>query len=77
MIASAALRLLDPPMVVGSMGMLWGYFRSLIGRRPRYADLEFRRFLRAYQWSSMLHGKRAATKALNARQAKIWNPGAV
>jgi glycosyltransferase involved in cell wall biosynthesis len=75
-IASAASRVLHPPMVVGSMGMLWGYFKSLIGRKPRYGDRKFRRFLRAYQWSSMLHGKRAATAALNARQANIWNPGA-
>jgi hypothetical protein len=77
MLASAAFRVLHPPMVMGSMGMLWGYFKSLIGRKPRYGDLEFRGFLRAYQWSSMLHGKRAATAALNARQANIWNPGSI
>ena len=77
MIASAAFRVLHPPMVAGSMGMLWGYFKSLMGRKARYGDREFRRFLRAYQWSSMLHGKRAATAELNARQANIWNPGGI
>jgi hypothetical protein len=76
MMASAAFRLLHPPMVVGSMGMLWGYLKSVIGHKPRYGDREFRRFLRAYQWSSMLHGKRAATAALNTRGAIIWKPGA-
>ena len=74
MIASAASRLLHPPAVVGSLGMLWGYFKSLIERKRRYGDPEFRRFLRAYHRSSLLHGKRAATAALNARGARIWNP---
>ena len=71
-IASALYRLFRPPMVVGSVAMLWGYFKSLATRKPRYEDKEFRKFLSRYQWSSLLHGKAAATASLNARQSAAW-----
>ena len=54
--------------------MLTGYFRSLVNRKPRYGDEEFRRFLRRYQWACLLKGKTAATEELNARQAGRWTP---
>lgn len=72
MLASAAYRLFRPPVVLGSAAILWGYFKSLIGRSPRYEDPEFRKFLSRYQWSSLFHGKTATTEAFNARQAKVW-----
>jgi biofilm PGA synthesis N-glycosyltransferase PgaC len=68
-VASATFRLFRPPAVVGSVAILWGYFKSLIGRRPRYGDKAFRKFLSQYQWSSLLRGKAATTASLNARQA--------
>jgi glycosyltransferase involved in cell wall biosynthesis len=74
MLASAAYRMSRPPIVVGGIGMLYGYFASLLRRSPRYGDATFRRFLRRYQWSCLLRGKARATAALNARQASAWNP---
>jgi len=74
MLASASYRLLRPPVAVGSIAILWGYFKSMLQRKPRYGDREFRRFLSAYQWSSLLRGKAKATAALNERQASIWRP---
>jgi hypothetical protein len=71
-IASALYRLPRAPVVLGSVAMLWGYFKSLVMRKPRYEDGEFRKFLARYQWSSMLRGKTATTASLNVRQGKIW-----
>ena len=74
MLASALFRMTRPPVVVGGLAMLWGYFRSMAQRKPRYADDEFRRFLRRYQWRCLLGGKRRATQRLNELQACCWHP---
>ncbi len=76
MVASAVYRMSRPPVVLGGLAMLYGYFRSLLSRETRYGDAEFRRFLRRYQLSCLLMGKARATAALDARQAVRWNPGA-
>jgi glycosyltransferase involved in cell wall biosynthesis len=75
MIVSAIYRMTRPPLVLGGLAMLSGYFGSMIRRRPRYGDPEFRRFLRRYQWACLFLGKADATKRLAARQAEVWNPG--
>jgi len=74
MLAAATYRMTRPPYVVGGLGMLWGYFRSMIRRDPRYRDDEFRRFVRRYQWACLLKGKPRATADLEARQAASWDP---
>lgn len=60
MAASAVSRLDEPPYVLGSLAMLWGWLRSALQRKPRYDDLEFRRFLRRYQRRALLVGKKRA-----------------
>jgi hypothetical protein len=75
MLASALFRMTRPPIVVGGVAMLWGYFRSMLQRRERYGEEQFRRFLRAYQWQSLLTGKSRATARLNDRQASAWMAG--
>lgn len=65
MTASALYRMTRPPVIMGGLGMWWGYFRSLLARENRYEDLEFRRFLRRYQWQSLLMGKSRATQRLH------------
>jgi hypothetical protein len=72
MIASALFRLFHPPIFVGSAAMLWGYFRSMAQRKPRYGDATFRRFLHEYQWKCLLKGKHKATAEVNARQRAQW-----
>jgi glycosyltransferase involved in cell wall biosynthesis len=76
MLASAAYRMTRPPLLVGGFAMLYGYFGSMVRRNARYADDGFRRFVRGYQWASLLKGKARATAELNARQASSWNPRA-
>jgi len=72
MLASATFRMTRPPMLVGGIAMLWGYLKSLLERKPRYDSPGFNKFLRRYQWSCLIMGKRRATDRLNRRQASKW-----
>ena len=72
LLASAVFRLAQHPVLYGSIAMIYGYARSAWQRLPRHGDAEFRRFLRRFQRSCLVHGKREATRRLNARQAEVW-----
>ena len=74
MVASAAYRMTRPPLVVGGLAMLWGYFGSMAKGAPRYDGPEFRGFLRSYQWACLVKGKARALRELDARQAGVWDP---
>jgi glycosyltransferase involved in cell wall biosynthesis len=63
------------PVFIGSVAMLWGYFRSWLKGLPRYDDLEFRRFLRSYQHACLRMGKRAAIARINAERSQVWRAG--
>ena len=69
MTASSIFRMAHPPFVLGGLAMWWGYVRSALQKKPRYNDLEFRRFLNRYQWDCLLRGKKRATDALDAHAA--------
>ena len=71
MMVSALFRMTKRPFSVGGLCMWWGYVRAWLQRKPRYPDLEFRRFLRKYQFRCLIHGKRKATEMTNAEQATI------
>jgi poly-beta-1,6-N-acetyl-D-glucosamine synthase len=71
-VAVALYRALDHPAVVGSAGLLWGYFSSWLKGLPRYDDPEFRRFLRSYQHACLRMGKRAAAARFNMERAPLW-----
>ncbi len=73
MMASAAFRMTRRPYVTGGVAMLAGYFGSMWRGAPRYEDLEFRRFLRAYHWNCLFKGKASATRELNRRQASAFH----
>ena len=72
-LAVALHRLPSHPALIGSVAMLWGYFRSWLQGLPRYDDIEFRRFLRAYQHACLRIGKRAATARVDAERAGLWH----
>jgi poly-beta-1,6-N-acetyl-D-glucosamine synthase len=72
-LAVVIYRLPAYPAVVGSVAMLWGYLKSWLMGLPRYDDLEFRRFLRSYQYACLCIGKRAATAQVAAEQAGLWH----
>jgi hypothetical protein len=71
-LAVTLYRLPRHPVLIGSIAMLWGYFRSWLKGLPRYNDLEFRRFLRSYQHACLRLGKRVATARVNAERAGRW-----
>ena len=77
MTASAIYRLTRPPYIIGGMGMWWGYVKSMLNRRKRLDDPDFRTFLRRYQWSCLLHGKTEATSQLNVQRASFWQPNKI
>lgn len=60
MLANAANRVNEKPYVLGSLAMVWGYAKAALQGKPRYDDLEFRRFLRKYQMNALFKGKRQA-----------------
>jgi glycosyltransferase involved in cell wall biosynthesis len=62
--ASAISRLNEKPYVLGSMAVLWGWIKSALQGKPRYNDLAFRRFLRSYQMSALLIGKKKAIEKI-------------
>jgi glycosyltransferase involved in cell wall biosynthesis len=76
MIASALYRMSRPPIVIGGVAMLWGYFSAWLRREPRYDQREndpgFRVFLRRYQSMSLLRGKLRATTLTDAEQAAVF-----
>jgi glycosyltransferase involved in cell wall biosynthesis len=68
MLASAAFRLSERPYVLGSLATLWGWLKSAMESKPRYEDAEFRRFLRRYQWRSLLVGKKSAIREIHVEK---------
>jgi len=72
MAASALYRMTRPPLIIGGLGMMWGYIKSWLTRRPRYEDLEFRRFLRQYQWEALMRGKASAAERAHRERARLW-----
>lgn len=67
MTASAIYRINEKPYVLGSLAILWGWIRSALQGKPRYNDLEFRRFLRRYQMRALLVGKKKAIEEINIK----------
>jgi biofilm PGA synthesis N-glycosyltransferase PgaC len=71
-LAIAIFRLPKHPILAGSIAMLWGYGSSALRRLKRYDDLEFRKFLRSYQYACLLLGKRRATRRFNDAREAVW-----
>lgn len=71
MLASVIYRIPEKPYVLGGLAILWGWLRSLLQSKPRYEDLEFRKFLRSYQWRSLLVGKRRAIEEIHRAKGII------
>lgn len=68
MIATAIYRIPEKPYVVGGLFILWGWLKAALQGKPRYADPEFRRFLRNYQRRALLVGKRRAIEEIHRGQ---------
>jgi glycosyltransferase involved in cell wall biosynthesis len=74
-VASSIYRLNRKPYVLGSLAMIWGWLRAYLTGMPRYDDLEFRKFLRRYQWHALRFGKRRAIAEIEkSRFSRIDSP---
>jgi len=71
MTASALYRTAQAPLIEGGLAMWLGYVSSMLGKKPRYADAEFRSFLRRYQRESLFFGKRRAIARAESRQSAL------
>lgn len=69
---SALYRITAKPVIVGSLFMVLGYLKSFLMGYQRFDDIEFRKFLRHYQWNCLLKGKTKATQEINERQEARW-----
>jgi len=67
--ASALYRTTRRPFLTGALAMWLGYLASMLAGKPRYADLEFRTFLRGFQLECLLLGKHRATWNVERRKA--------
>jgi hypothetical protein len=76
MTASAVRRTTCRPLVTGGLAMWLGYVASMLARRPRYPDPQFRAILRRQQRESLLFGKRRATRRTEERCARVRAPEA-
>jgi len=72
MCASAVFRMTRPPFIIGGLGMWAGYLKAMLSGTERLEDAEFRRFLRSFQWSCLVRGKRRATDALDEMIRNRW-----
>jgi len=72
MTASSIFRMLHPPYFFGGAAMWWGYVKSMLQGKPRFADKELIKFINKYQWQCLLKGKTKATAELNAQQEPVW-----
>jgi len=60
MTASALYRSTRPPLVAGGLAMWLGYVSSMLARKPRYEDPDFRAALKRFQRESLVLGKERA-----------------
>ncbi len=72
MLASCLFRIFHPPMILGSIAMMWGWIKSFITRAPRYDDPQFRSFLHHYHRLCLIHGKKYAIDRLDHIYSNRW-----
>lgn len=64
LLVSVVYRMAWRPFIIGGLMMLWGYLAAALRKAPRYEDVEFRKFLRQYQWKSLIMGKTRAAQVM-------------
>lgn len=76
MLASCLYRLTEKPVILGSVAVFWGYTKAALGSDKQLDDAKLRAFIRNYQWSCLLKGKRRATQLLDEQRGHFWDPQA-
>jgi len=71
-VVAAVSRLPKHPVVARHLRNAVGYLSSALRGVARYDDLEFRKFLRSYQYACLRLGKRKATRQFDDAQEAVW-----
>lgn len=69
-LASAIYRAIEPPYIIGGLGILFGYVKAALSGHHRYDNPEFRRYVRRFERSQLLKGKSKALADENDRIRK-------
>ena len=71
LMASGVSKMSQRPYVIGQLAVLWGWVLSALRGRRRYADPEFRKFLRRYQRRALVVGKARAIEEIDRRSTRL------
>lgn len=75
-LAAAVYRSMEPPWLWGGAGIVYGYVQAALSGHPRYANPEYRRYLRRFERAQLLFGKKRATQRENERIRRAGPPKA-
>lgn len=73
-LASAVYRSIEPPYLIGGLAILAGYLKALVSGHPRYANPEYRQYLRRFELRQLLLGKTKAVRQENERIRRADDP---
>jgi glycosyltransferase involved in cell wall biosynthesis len=80
MAAASLYRAFQRPWVIGGAGIALGYARAAAAGDHRFGDVRYRRYVRRYEWQSLLLGKRSTLRryneAIRARRLAALSPAA-
>lgn len=71
-IATAINKMRHPPVVLGGLAMLQGYFSAMLWRSRQHADPALRAFIRDYQRRALRMGKKRAVAQIEAERMSNW-----
>lgn len=73
-LAASAYRALEPPWIVGGLGIAYGYLRAAATGHARYDNPAYRSYLRRFERAQLLLGKSRATAIENERIRRAGAP---
>ncbi len=73
LLASAVNKARQPPVILGSLAMIQGYFAAMLRKEPQHGDRALIDFIRDYQKRSLRMGKAKAVAEIEAERAPHWS----
>jgi biofilm PGA synthesis N-glycosyltransferase PgaC len=66
-LAASVYRMRERPYISGGVGIALGYLLAALSRQERYSDREYRSFLKRYERSTLMLGRRRCLERYNER----------
>jgi hypothetical protein len=57
----------ERPWLIGGVGIAYGYLKAAATRHPRYEDPDYLRYLRRFELSTLVLGRRRTLAFMNRR----------